>query len=137
MREVERVSRRFLAWAVTAHRGKELFESLVDSAPVATNYYSDHRYGSAVLEFSVWMASWYPGQYTALPDKSQTYSVEGDNAELRHYLARLGRSNRCFSRCVHALRRAIDLFVRAWNARQSFKRQYPKLPAHVKDFLPQ
>ena len=23
-----------------------------------------------------------------MPDKSETYSVEGDNAELRHYLAR-------------------------------------------------
>ncbi len=125
---MERVSRRFVAWAVTPHRGKELFESLVDAAPVASNYYSD--------QFSAWMASWYPGQYEALPDKSQTYSVEGDNVELRHYLARLGRSNRCFSRCVHALTRAVDLFVRAWNARQEFKRRYPKLPAHVKDFIP-
>ena len=70
---MERVSRRFVGWAVTPHRGKELFESLVDAAPVAKNYYSDPRYGSAVLEFSVWRASWYPGAYEALPDKSQTY----------------------------------------------------------------
>ena len=125
---MERVSGRFVAWAVTPHRGKELFESLVDADSVASNYYSD--------QFSVWMASWYQGQYEALPDKSQTYSVEGDNAELRHYLARLGRSNRCFSRCVVALTRAVDLFVRAWNAWQEFKRRYPKLPAHVKDFIP-
>ena len=124
-----------MAWAVTPHRGKELFESLVDSAPVAQNYYSDPRYGSAVLEFSAWMSSWYPGAYAALPDKSQTYSVEGDNAELRHYLARLARDSRCFSRCIAALRRAVDLFVRAWNGRQEFKRRYPPLPAHVKDFL--
>jgi IS1 family transposase len=32
-----------------------------------------------------------------MPDKSQTYSVEADNAELRPYLARLARRSRCFS----------------------------------------
>lgn len=59
-----------------------------------------------------------PGIHLSLPNKSQTYSVEGDNAELRHYLARLGRRSRCFSRCPHALVWAIKLLVYAWNRRQ-------------------
>ena len=126
---VERSSRRIVGWAVTPQRTKDLFESLVDAAPVAQQYYSD--------AFSTWRASWYPGAYEALPDKSQTYSVEGDNAELRHYLARLARRTRCFSRCIHALRRAVHLFVWAWNQRQTFKRSHPKLPAHVADFIAQ
>ncbi len=67
--------------------------------------------------------------------KSETYSVKGDNAELRHYLARLARRNRCFSRCIWALQRAVALFVYAWNKRQRFKRAFPKLPAHVCDFV--
>ncbi len=62
-------------------------------------------------------------------DKSQTYSVEGTNADLRHYLARLARRSRCFSRCIRALTRAVDLFVRCYNARQLRKRKYPKYPA--------
>ena len=60
-------------------------------------------------------------------DKSRTYSVEAVNADLRHYLARLGRR----SRCIHALRRAVDLFVRCYNARQLKKRKCPRYPASL------
>ena len=69
-------------------------------------------------------------------DKSQTYSVEADNAELRHYLARLVRKSRCFSRSLHALRLAVRLFVYCWNCRQLYKRDYPAYPSHLIDFLP-
>jgi len=46
--------------------------------------------------------------------------VEGDNADLRHYLARLGRKSRCFSRSLVALARQVKLFVFCYNARQLF-----------------
>lgn len=68
-------------------------------------------------------------------DKSQTYCVEGDNAELRHYLARLGRRSRCFSRCLPALRRAAKWFVFAWNRRQLYRQHYPNYPAHLIRFV--
>jgi hypothetical protein len=68
------------------------------------------------------------------PDKSETYRVEGDNTELRHYLARLARRSRCFSRCSHALRRAIKLFVYAWNRRQLHRQRFPNYPTHLMDF---
>ena len=68
-------------------------------------------------------------------DKSQTYSVEADSAEWRHYLARLARKSRCFSRCIQALRRALKLFVYAWNQRPIYKRLFPTYPAHVRDFV--
>ena len=58
----------------------------------------------------------YPGRHAVAPGKSQTYSVEADNAEVRHYLARLGRlgrNSRCFLRSIDALRRAVKLFVLA------------------------
>jgi insertion element IS1 protein InsB len=71
-----------------------------------------------------------------MPDKSETYRVEGDNAELRHYLARLGRKSRCFSRCIHALHRAVRLFVFPWNTRQLYRQAYPAYPAHLITFLP-
>jgi insertion element IS1 protein InsB len=128
---VERATRRFLAWAVVEERSKPVFEGLGDAAPPAKNYYSD--------QFAVWQASWYPGVYEALPNKSQTYSVEGDNSELRHYLARLARQSRCFSRSLEALSRAVDIFACAWNARQQFKHRYKRgdkcLPAQVTDFI--
>ena len=76
------------------------------------------------------------GQHAVAPGKSETYSVEGDNADLRHYLARLGRKSRCFSRSLVALARQVRLFVFCYNGRQLFKRRYPKLNAHLIDFLP-
>ena len=69
----------------------------------------------------------------AAPGKSQTYSVEVDNSVLRHYLARLVRCSRCFSRSFRSLGEAIKLFVFAWNCRQMYKRLYPTYPAHVRD----
>jgi hypothetical protein len=50
---------------------------------------------------------------------------------LRHYLARLGRNSRCFARSLDALRRAIKLFVHAWNRRQPHKRAFPRYVCHV------
>jgi len=78
---------------------------------------------------------YYPGRHEVAPGKSQTYSVEADNAELRHYLARLARKSRCFSRSIEALRQAVKLFVHAWNRRQLHKRAFPRYPCHVRDFV--
>ena len=119
-------------------RDAAALQQVVEDAPPARRYFSDG--------FSVYPALMYkdsrgprgervPGLHAVAPGKSQTFSVEGDNAELRHYLARLGRRSRCFSRCLWALARAVALFVYAWNRRQTFKRQFPKLPAHVCDFV--
>ena len=70
-----------------------------------------------------------------MPNKSETYRVEGMNAELRHYLARLVRRSRCFSRSADALRRTIKLFAYAWNGRQLYKQRYPQYEAFPMDFL--
>ena len=40
------------------------------------------------------------GYHLSLWDKSETYSVEGNNTELRHYLTRLARRSLCFSGCL-------------------------------------
>jgi insertion element IS1 protein InsB len=92
------------------------------------SYYSDLHLGYQTVLY--WPAIHYP-----MPDKSETYSVEGDNAELRHYLARLARRSRCFSRCEKALRKAVKIFVFAFNGRQLYKQQYPQYPAHLIDFV--
>ena len=102
-------------------------QPVVDSAPRASRYFSDAF--NTYREVCRW------GEHTSLYDKSQTYSVEGDNADLRHYLARLGRRSRCFSRCIHALRRAVGLFVWCRNQRQSHKQRHPRYPSHVIDFV--
>ena len=103
-------------------------QPMLDDAPQAAVYFSDAFSTYQTLIYS-------PGVHIPLTSKRQTYSVEADNAELRHYLARLARKSRCFSRCIDALRCAVKLFVYAWNRRQLYRRQYPQYPAHLIDFV--
>lgn len=96
-------------------------QSVIDAAPHAASYYSD--------AFNTYRELCWCGKHQAMCDKSETYSVEGTNADLGHYLARLARRSRCFSRCIEALRRAVELFGRFYNARQLRRRKYPRYPA--------
>lgn len=117
-----------MGWAVLEQRTEDGLQALVDGAPQASAYYSDGFATYANLVYG-------EASYTRVLDKSQTYTVEGGNADLRHYLARLGRKSRCFSRCIDALRRALKLFVWAYNQRQLWQQQYPKYVKHVIDFV--
>ena len=125
---VDRRTSCILAWAVEFERTQAVMQALVDRATQARFYYSDlfAIYGQLV---------YFPGLYTPMPDKSETYRVEGDIAEIRHYLARLVRSSRCFSRCIHALRRAMKRFVYAWNHHQLYHQRFPQYPAHLLEFV--
>ncbi len=117
-----------MGYAVVAERTPEVLQQVVDQAPQASVYYSDGFPAYRALVYG-------PARYAALLDKSETYSVEGTNADLRHYLARLARKSRCFSRCLAALRRAVKLFVWCYNQRQLWNRRYPKHPRPITDFL--
>jgi IS1 family transposase len=97
---------------------------VIDRAPHAERYFSDAAL--VYRELSYW------GTHTSMSNKSETSAVEAVNADLRHYL---GRRSRCFSRCIQALRRAVDLFVRCYNARQLRKRKYPRYPAPLATFI--
>ena len=117
-----------LGWKVAWERTAQVIQELVDEAPKAKEYFSDG--------WDAYAALWYHlGHYQVSAGKSDTYSVEADNAELRHYLARLARASRCFSRCLEALALALKLFVYCFNARQLHKPQFPAYPAHLIDFL--
>jgi IS1 family transposase len=130
MTQVERKTRCFVAHRVVYHRCEEiLFEMIWQEAPSAREYYND--------ALALYDSIGYPGKHESLPNKSQTYSVEGDNAELRHYLARLARRSRCFSRSLEALSRAVDLFIFAWNRRQRWKRANPRYHRDIRDFITQ
>ena len=117
-----------MGWVVVWERTQEAIQLMVDEAPKAKYYFSDG--------FKAYGCLWYHyGRYEVSEGKSDTYSVEGDNSELRHYLARLARKSRCFSRCPKALQCALKLFVFAFNRRQLHKQAFPTYQAHVKDFV--
>ena len=124
---VDRATRCVVGWRVELHVNDDLLQGLADEAPQAHWYYSDALAAYQHLAFDF-------GIHFPLTDKSQTYSVEADNAELRHYLARLARKSRCFSRCIDALRAAIRLFVFCWNQRQLYKLT-SNYPSHLFEFL--
>ena len=125
---MERVTRCILAWQVSSSVSDEVLQTMVDDLPTARWYYSDALPVYDDLSYD-------PGLHLSLHDKSQTYSVEADNAELRHYLARLARRSRCFSRSIHALRFAVRLFVFCWNSRQLHRLRFPSYPSHLIEFV--
>jgi IS1 family transposase len=79
-------------------------QPLLDQAQGASHYHSDGLQTYQTLLYKT-------DAHQAHPDKRQTYSVEAGNADLGHYLGRLHRRSRCFSRCPLALWRAVWLFA--------------------------
>ena len=86
----------------------------------------------------------YPGKHIRnIHDKSDTFTVEGINADIRHYIPILRRRSRCFPRTIKTLRAVLDLFVQAYNALGIAKMKFRKnrnpksreLPFFVLDFL--
>jgi len=124
---VDRQTRCFLGIEPVLQRTQEVAQKLVDEAPAA-QYYSDkfHLYDRLVYR---------RGYHLSLKDKSETYSVEGGNAELRHYLTRLVRKSRCFSRSLAWLNRHVKAFAHAWNQRQLHNRARPFDKKHVIEFV--
>ena len=117
---MDRVTRCVLSWDVVAERTSEALQAYLERAPQAKPYYS--------YAFPVYDTLYYAAPYELRPDKQETYSVEAVNADLRHYLNRLARRSRCFSRRLHALLQNIRLFSYCYNPRQLSKRQFPTYP---------
>ena len=91
---VDRDTRCVLSWDVVLERTSEALQACLERAPQAKRYYSD--------AFPVYDTLYYGAPYEMRTDKHETYSVEAVNADLRHYLKRLARKSRCFSRRIQA-----------------------------------
>lgn len=125
---VDRHTRCISNWKLVEVRTQAAFQELVDGAPKAKWYTSD--------AFDRYALLWYHlVRYEVSEGKAETYSVDADNSELRHYLARLARSSRCFSRGPHALAFAIRWFMYCLNHRQLKRRLYPNYSFHLIDFV--
>lgn len=125
---VERRTRCIVSWRVVPTRDGTVVQEMVHESVPAQRYFSD---GLDVYQ----TALYWPAVHYSMDDKRETFSVEGDNAELRHYLARLGRRSRCFSRCMRALTNAVKLFVYAFNRRQLARHRFPAYPHHIIDYV--
>ena len=134
MAMVSREPRQIVGFDVARDKAPERIQNMIDSAPPARYYCTDGYLGYVDVV--------YPGNHIRnVRDKSHTFTVEGMNADLRHYIPILARRSRCFARKVETLRAVMDVFVEAYNqfgiAKHEYRQRKPKgeVPFSVVDFL--
>ena len=133
---VSREPRQIVGFDVALDKSSARIQKIVDNASWA-EYYCIDGYNGYVDVI-------YPGKHIRnIHDKSNTFTVEGVNADLRHYIPILHRRSRCFPRKLETLKAVIELFVQAYNAfgiakmkfRQNHDPKSRELPFSVLDFL--
>ena len=136
MTMVSRLPRQIVGFDVAFDKSPERIQRIVDNAPEAEKYCSDGWTGYIDVV--------YPGRHIRnCRDKSDTFTVEGINADLRHYIPILARRSRCFPRKLETLQAVVAVFVDAYNqfgiAKMNFRRNKDKksreLPFSFVDFL--
>lgn len=134
MTAVSREPRQIAGFDAAYDKSPERIQAIIDAAPAAQKYYTDGYLGYVDVV--------YPGCHVRnVHDKSNTYTVEGVNADLRHYIPILARRSRCFARKLETLRAVIAVFVDAYNCFGAAKYKYRQahktgeIPFAVVDFL--
>jgi insertion element IS1 protein InsB len=98
---VDRLSKRFISYVCgdrSTQTGLKLWKRAKD---IGELYYSD-----------------YWGNYEQFitkskhrQSKSETYTVEGYNSLIRHYLARFKRKGKCYSKRIHMIEKSLNLLM--------------------------
>jgi IS1 family transposase len=93
---------------VARDKSPERIQAMVDRAPTAKKYCTDGYLGYCNVVY------W--GEHVRnARDKSDTYTVEGVNADLRHYIPVLARKSWCFARKLETLFSVVAVFAEAYN----------------------
>ena len=117
MTMVSRNPRQIVAHRVSTDKFSRTIQSMVDSAPEAKKYCTDGYFGYLDVVF--------PGKHIFnIHNKNDTFTVEGVNADLRHYIPTLARRSRCFPRKLENLQAVLNVFVRAYNRFGAQKSRY-------------
>ena len=134
MTMVSRKPRQIVGFDVAYDKSPQRIQNMVDAAPSAEKYCTDGFLGYVDVV--------YPGEHVRnIRDKSDTFTVEGVNADLRHYIPILARRSRCFARKLETLIAVLDVFVVAYNrfgeAKQKFRQtcHLSEIPFGLVDFL--
>ena len=131
---VSREPRQIVGFDVAFDKSPERIQRIVDGASEAKKYCTDGWSGYVDVV--------YPGRHIQNShDKSDTFTVEGVNADLRHYIPILARRSRCFARKLETLQAVMDVFVDAYNRFGVAKHKYRQthstgdIPLGLVDFL--
>ena len=105
---VSREPRQIVGFDVASDKSPERIQAMVDSAPWVQKYCTDGYLGYIDVV--------YPGRHIRnVHNKNDTFTVEGINADLRHYIPGLARRSRCFYRKIETLDAVISVFADAYN----------------------
>ena len=105
---VSRYPRQIVGHLVSPDRSAQTIQKMVDEVPWAKRYCTDGYFGYLDVVF--------PGKHIYNPhNKKNTFTVEGVNADLRHYIPTLARRSRCFPRKLENLAAVLFILVRANN----------------------
>ncbi len=116
---VGRDTREIVGFDIALDKSRDLIQRLVDHSVKAHQYYS--------AAYSAYAEVRYEGTHTSLKNKSQTYTVEGVNSDLRHYIAPLRRRSTCFFRSLETAKAIFKIFVNAFNLFARAKKSFPHL----------
>jgi len=107
---------------VSERKDVETIQEIADTAPKAATYHSDGN--------PAYAETLYYGNHFAHYDKSETYTVEGVNSDLRHYIPGFARRSKCFYRKIETVIAVMAVFVRAFNLFALKKFQTRKIAKH-------
>lgn len=121
---VSRKPRQILGHTVSRNKSAKTLQKVVDMAPYAKIYCTDGYNG--------YLDTIFPGKHIFNPhNKNDTFTVEGVNADLRHYIPTLARRSRCFPRKLENLQAVLAIFVGAYNRFGLQKARYHSLHPHA------
>lgn len=131
---VNRLPRQIIGREVSLDKAAQTIQSMVDRAPEAAMYCTDGYVG--------YMDVIYPGRHIRnTRDKSDTFTVEEVNADLRHYIPLLARRSRCFPQKLETLQAVMGVFVGSYNrfgrTKHKYRLSHPtgELPFTLVDFF--
>jgi hypothetical protein len=114
---LSREPRQIVAYDVDNSVNAARIQKMVDDSPQADNYYTDGGPSYLGVDFI--------GRHRRnIRDKSDTHTIEGSNADIRHYIAGLRRRSRCFFRKIETLKAVLCIFVYAYNRFGAAKLEY-------------
>jgi len=119
---IDRESRRIAGHKVSESKDVETIQEIADTSPKAACYHSDG--------YSAYAETVYYGNHYAHYDKSETYTVEGVNSDLRRYIPGFARRSKCFYRKIETVIAVMAVFVRAFNLFALKKFHTRKLAQH-------
>ncbi len=130
MTMVSRNPRQIVGHVASVDKSSRTIQQMVDAAPEAQECCTDGYSG------------YLPGKHIFnVHNKSDTFTMEGVNADLQHYIPTLARRSRCFPRKLENLQAVLAVSVRAYNRfgaqKSRFRSRHPgaALPFSLFDFL--